>query len=254
MDNQEIYVQSLKKFFDIHTKAALAFSGGTDSAYVLYSALKNGCDIKAYYVKTNFQPEFELRDAVRLCNVLNADIRIIKLDIFNNEAVKNDSLRCYYCKKFIIEAIKKEALKDGYNILLDGTNATDNEFERPGSKSLKQLNVISPLKLCGIKKQDVRILSKRAGLFTWNKPSYSCLATRIIEGVAINKTILEKISESEDYMFSLGFKDFRVRTDGVNAKIEITEGDFKKFIDARKQIYDKLSGIFKEITLNLKAR
>ena len=173
----------LADFFRENHKAALAFSGGVDSAYLLYAAKEAGADVRAYYVKSAFQPQFELEDAKRLAGQLAADLRILETDVLADETVAaNPPDRCYHCKRLLFTTIAEAAKQDGYRVLLDGTNASDEESDRPGMRALKELSVRSPLRECGLTKEEIRRLSKAAGLFTWDKPAYACLATRIPPG------------------------------------------------------------------------
>ena len=170
----------LNEFFKEHNKVALAFSGGVDSSYLLYAAIKSGAQVRAYYVNAAFQPQFELDDATRLAKQLNADMKVLTADVLSNETVvQNPADRCYHCKNVIFNMILAEAKKDGFTVLMDGTNASDAEGDRPGMRALRELCVYSPLRICGLTKAEIRRRSKEAGLFTWDKPAYACLATRI---------------------------------------------------------------------------
>ena len=203
---------NLQEFFKENPKVALAFSGGVDSSYLLYAAMKYGADVKAYYVKALFQPQFEMDDAMRLAEQLKAPVRVLRADVLSDPVVvSNPSNRCYYCKKVIFNMIMKAAAEDGYTVLLDGTNASDDAGDRPGMKALQERQVKSPLRECGLVKSEIRRLSKEGGLFTWDKPSYACLATRIPTGCEITAEKLQKTEAAENFLFSLGFSDFRVR-------------------------------------------
>lgn len=205
----------LSRFFAETPGVALAFSGGVDSAYLLYEAVRSGCKVTAYYVKSPFQPEFEYADACRLAKQLGADMKTIYLDVLANPCVaQNPENRCYHCKKAIMTAILEQAKKDGYSILIDGTNASDDCADRPGMAALQELSVRSPLREAGLSKDAIRKLSKEAGLFTWDKPAYACLATRIPTGTEITKTLLETTEKAESYLMTLGFRDFRLRLGG----------------------------------------
>lgn len=167
---------TLQEFFTEHPKAALGFSGGVDSSYLLYAGIKAGADIRPYFIKTAFQPEFELEDAKRLCAQLGAELYIIELDaLANPDVVKNPANRCYYCKTGLFGTLQQRAKADGYTVLLDGTNASDDAGDRPGMKALTEMSVLSPLRLCGLTKAQIREFSREAGLFTWDKPAYACL-------------------------------------------------------------------------------
>ena len=136
---------SLQQFFRAHPTAALAFSGGTDSAYLLWAAQKCGCDIKPFFIKTAFQPEFELYDAACLADLLDLPLTVIELDVLTDPVIaSNPSDRCYYCKRYLFEQLKKRADRCGYGTILDGTNASDDVNDRPGMKALEELHIVSP--------------------------------------------------------------------------------------------------------------
>ncbi len=245
----------LTEFFREHPKAAIAFSGGTDSAYLLYAAVKSGASVRAYYVKSAFQPLFELNDAIRLAEELHADLAILELDILSCRAITDNSQdRCYHCKRAILEAISDSAATDGFPILLDGTNASDEEADRPGMRALRELSVRSPLRECGLDKQTIRRLSREAGLFTWDKPAYACLATRIPTGEPITGEKLAATEAAEDYLFSLGFTDFRVRMQGTAARLQFPAGQWDRAAQHREQIVAELKKYYSSVLLDMEAR
>ena len=165
---------ALRAFFTAHPRMALAFSGGVDSSYLLYAAKACGCDVAAFYAQSAFQPAFERRDAQRLAEQLDVPLNMIPLDVLAVEAVRANPInRCYYCKQAIFAALLTAARAQGYDCVMDGTNASDDAGDRPGMKALTELNVLSPLRLCGITKDQVRAYSRAAGLFTWDKPAYA---------------------------------------------------------------------------------
>lgn len=246
---------NLKEFFAEYTEVAIAFSGGVDSAYLLAEAKKYAKKLKAYYVKSAFQPQFELDDALCLANELEVDVKVINIDVLSDEQiVSNPQNRCYYCKRKIFEAIIDEATKDGFKIILDGTNASDDENDRPGVKALRELKVLSPLKECGLTKSSIRELSKEARLFTWNKPAYACLATRIATGEKITKEKLNATEICEDFLSSLGFSDFRIRLKDGNAKIQLPEEQLPMAIQDRKTILETLKKYYNSVTLDMEVR
>ncbi|MDD6316407.1 MAG: asparagine synthase-related protein, partial [Clostridia bacterium] len=122
---------NLQEFFAQYPKVAIAFSGGVDSAYLLYAAVQYAEKARAYYVKSQFQPQFELDDALRLAEELGADLQVLHLDVLSVPCVaQNPPDRCYYCKKAIFGAISAAAASDGFSVLLDGTNASDDAGDR----------------------------------------------------------------------------------------------------------------------------
>lgn len=245
----------LKEFFKEYKSIALAFSGGVDSAYLLYEAVASGVDVTAYYVKSQFQPDFEYEDALRLAKQLGAKMKVLQLDVLADETVKSNPFnRCYYCKQRIFTAIKKAALADGYESLMDGTNASDDASDRPGMKALAELHVYSPLRICGLTKAKIREASKKAGLFTWDKPAYACLATRVKTDEIITEEVLGKIEKAETYLHNFGFTDLRVRVSGDQAKLQLKETEFDTFFNQYDKIRDAMKDYFPEVVLDLNGR
>lgn len=246
---------TLEEFFLRYPKVAVAFSGGADSAFLLYAARKYAREVKAYYVKSEFQPEFELEDALRLSGELDVEMKVLRSDVLAVPCVReNPPDRCYHCKKMIFSAITEAAAADGFPVLLDGTNASDDVKDRPGMRALRELSVLSPLRECGLSKNEIRRLSREAGLFTWNKPAYACLATRIPTGEEITGQKLSAVEAAENYLFSLGFTDFRVRTQGGHARLQIPEEQTELLLKHRKDVLNKLKENYKTVSLDLKAR
>ena len=246
---------TLAEFFKENSRCALAFSGGADSAYLLCAALRCGADVRAYFAKTPFQPEFELRDAERLARELGARLRIVECDPLSDARVReNGPERCYYCKNAIFSAITAAANEDGYSTVIDGTNASDDAGDRPGMRALREKGVRSPLRECGITKPELRRLSAEAGLFTAKKPAYACLATRIPTGEAIEPSALRRIEKAEAELFAMGFSDFRLRKRGEAALLQLTEPQLALALSRRAEILARLEPHFKEVYLDLAGR
>lgn len=245
----------LKQFFEEHPEVAIAFSGGVDSAYLLYAAKRYGNRVKAYYVKTAFQPRFELEDAFRLAAELDADMEVLDVDILCKPVITgNPADRCYYCKKELFSHILKAAKEDGFSVLLDGTNASDEASDRPGMRAIAELSVRSPLRECGLTKAEIRRLSKEAGLFTHDKPAYACLATRIPTGECITEEKLLRTEQAEGYLSRMGLRDFRVRSQGTSAKIQVTETDLALLMQHREDILSELKKHYTSVMLDLEVR
>ena len=246
---------TLEEFFTQHPRTAVAFSGGTDSALVLWAAGRYGRDVRAYYVHTVFQPAFELADAKRLAEELEVPLTVVEADVLAvPEATANGPRRCYYCKKALFTTLWQRARADGYTVLLDGTNASDDAGDRPGMQALRELEVRSPLRECGITKAEVRRMSKEAGLFTWDKPAYACLATRVPTGTAITREALEKVERGENALFRLGFSDFRVRLLGDAARIQVPADQMERALALRGEINQALEADFSAVLLDLAGR
>ena len=246
---------NLEQFFTENSKVAIAFSGGVDSAYLLYVAKKYGADVLAVYVKTQFQPEFEYQDAIKLSDQLSVNMKVIFTDaLSNDDIIKNPVNRCYYCKRNIFSQILECASQNGYSLVVDGTNASDDAADRPGMVALKEMQVRSPLRECGITKAMVRAYSREAGLFTWDKPSYACLATRIKTDEIITNEKLKITENAEEFLKNLGFSDFRIRMIGNSGKIQIREEQFKLYYEKEKIILNELKKHYDQVFLDNEPR
>ena len=246
---------TLEEFFTQHPRTAVAFSGGTDSALVLWAAGRYGRDVRAYYVHTVFQPAFELADAKRLAEELEVPLTVVEADVLAvPEATANGPRRCYYCKKALFTTLWQRARADGYTVLLDGTNASDDAGDRPGMQALRELEVRSPLRECGITKAEVRRMSKEAGLFTWDKPAYACLATRVPAGEATTAETLARVEGAEDALFRLGYTDFRVRVFHSAARLQLPRGQMERAVREAETIQAALKPYFTPILLDLEGR
>ena len=209
--------------------AALAFSGGTDSALLLAAAVKAGCRVQPYFVHSAFQPGFELEDAKRLCEQLGVELRVLEARPLEDEQVRaNGPQRCYYCKRMIFSALVSAAAADGFSEVWDGTNASDDAADRPGMRALAELKVASPLRLCGLTKADVRRMSRELGLFTAAKPAYACLATRVPTGTALDAETLRRVEQAEGALMAMGFSDLRVRVLGRQGCLQLPAGQLEE--------------------------
>ncbi|HVI42846.1 MAG TPA: hypothetical protein VM577_19745 [Anaerovoracaceae bacterium] len=171
---------NLRDFFIGNPKVALCFTGGVNSTYLLYVGKQCGANIKAYYVKTALQPQFELDNALCLAKKFHASLTVLEADFLSDDIIVENQLdRCYYCKNKLLSIIKKQAEKDGPRVVVEGSNASDKSGRCLEILGVPELQVHSPLKEFGITKTKVRMLSKKAGLLTWDKPVYSCLAAHI---------------------------------------------------------------------------
>ena len=241
----------LREFFARHPRVALAFSGGVDSSYLLYAARQYAREVGVYYVSSAFQPAFERRDALRLAESLGAAVRVLPLDVLAcPEVTANPADRCYHCKKHVMSTIRAAAAADGYALVIDGTNASDDIDDRPGFRALTEEGVLSPLRLCGLTKPMVRALSREAGLFTWDKPAYACLATRVRTGQTITAETLRAVEASEDALFRRGYADFRVRTADGRALLQFPEDQWERAQAELAEIRAQLAPYFAEIDID----
>ncbi len=246
---------TIENYFRENNKIAVAFSGGVDSTYLLYAAVNAGADVKAFYVKSAFQPEFEFEDAKRMADLIGCGLQVIHADVLSDMRVSaNPEDRCYYCKQHIMSAICSAAEADGYGVVCDGTNASDDIDDRPGFKALQEFGIRSPLRECGLTKADIRRASEKAGLPTWDKPAYACLATRIRTGETITEEKLQITEKAEGMVHDMGFRDFRVRMRGSSALVQVTDLQLAEAIEREEEIRSALSGLYDKVDVDRKPR
>lgn len=224
--------------------AAVAFSGGVDSTYLLavaYEVLKDRA--VAVTVRSSVIPEREFSQAREFCEKLGIRQIVIDADVFEVEGfAQNPPDRCYHCKKHIFTGIAEAAAELGITYVCDGTNADDTDDYRPGMRALAELGIRSPLKEAGLTKKMIRERSRELGLPTWNHPSMACLASRFAYGETITEEGLRAVEKAEELLRTKDFAQYRVRVHGNLARIEVMPEDM-----------DRLLGMSDEISAGLKA-
>lgn len=222
----------------------IAYSGGVDSTFLLKIAREElGNKITAVTVKSEIHHLSEITLAKKMAQQFKVKHLFIDIDILSNkEFVNNPKARCYICKKEIFSRIREMAKELNLNFVADGSNYDDLSDYRPGMKAVGELRIRSPLQEALLTKDDIRLLSKEMNLPTWNKPSNSCLATRIPYGDEITLEKLKRIEKAERFFHDLGIKQVRVRCHNKLAKIEVGEKDLLLLMeeDLRKKIISKL--------------
>ena len=214
-------------------KVLVAFSSGVDSAFLLKTAHDVlGDQAVAVTARGDFFPDWETQEAVSFCERENIRLILTDVDPLCDAAIAgNPPDRCYLCKSMIFRSFRKMAQELGISFVVDGTNADDVGDYRPGLRALDELQIVSPLKNAGLSKQEIRILSKAAGLPTWDKPSYACLASRLEYGEMITKEKLFMVERAEQVLMDLGFSQIRVRVHGRLARIELEPGEIGRFLE-----------------------
>ena len=235
---------------------AIAYSGGVDSNFLLKVAKDTlGDKVIAVTLNAMMHSDREIEEAINYAKEFQVKHIVVNIDNFKVEQfIENNIDRCYHCKREVFNTVKEIAKKNNIKYVLDGTNLDDLGDFRPGLKALEELNIISPLKESKLTKEDIRILSKEMNLNTYNKPAFACLATRIPYGTKITKDLLKKIEKSEEYLVSIGFKQFRVRAHNDIARIEVGKDEIHKFFneDLLNKTHKKLKEIgFKYVTLDM---
>ncbi len=244
----------VKKIITSYEKVAIAFSAGVDSTLLLKIASDTLKDnVLPITVKAAMMPESEYLEVLRLARQMGVRPLILETDIFLlNAFIENKADRCYHCKRYIFQLIKKAAMVHGFAIILDGSNVDDQLDYRPGLKALSELKIISPFKDVGLTKDEIRALSNYYQLETAKKPAMACLATRIPTATKITKEALSLIEAGEEILKALDLKQYRLRLIGGLAKIECQLDDFEIILKNRKQLIFDLKKIgFQSIALDL---
>ena len=234
---------------------AVAFSGGVDSTYLLHEAVKAGKEkVTALIMKTPSVPERELDEAVAFCKSRGISFFVLPADPFSAVGFReNGRDRCYICKHFLFSALLEKAKEEGIPFVADGTNANDRKEFRPGLRALKELDIRSPLAEAGLTKKEIRELSEKEGLPTWNKPSFSCLATRFPYGEELTVEKLRRTEAAENLLAELGFTQRRVRVHGNLARIEVLPAEIPLLLERRDMISSRLEELgFLYTTVDLK--
>ncbi len=256
MTELKVKVKNLEKSLAGFKSAVVAFSGGVDSAFLLFKTLQalGKENVLAVTVHSQLHPESGADRAEKMARTMGAKHLILSLDLLGEAAVAaNAPDRCYRCKKIIYSKLLELVGKRGFSILLDGSNADDRVDHRPGFRALQELSIPSPLMEAGLRKDEIRELSRQAGLATWNRPAEACLASRFPYGRAIDSDALRQVEKAEQYLRERGFTgDLRVRHHGDLARIEINRTDFERLLGAREAVlfeFRKLGFLY--ITLDL---
>jgi pyridinium-3,5-biscarboxylic acid mononucleotide sulfurtransferase len=235
--------------------AVLAFSGGVDSSFLLKAMKTAGMRTLSVTAVSETLAARDRERAVSFARQLGVEQRVIRTEELKNEAFANNPPeRCFYCKDELFRKIAAISREEGYRLIFDGTNSDDLQDYRPGRRAAERHGVRSPLAECGFSKADIRAMSRKLGLDTWDRPSSPCLSSRFPYGTRITEQALRRVEKAEEFLEGFGLRDLRVRNDGDTARIEVGEEDMRILLhdDNRRLITRELKSLgYKFVSLDL---
>ncbi len=253
--NQMEKVENIKKILKKSGGAAVAFSGGADSSLLAYLA-KQSLDGQAIAVTANLSSlaEGELEDAQRIAREIGIRHFIVDYNEFNEAGfAENSPDRCYYCKRGLFKHIKTIAEKHGISVIVEGTNASEIKGRRPGYQAAIEAGVLMPYVKYGVTANEIRAISKKMGLSTFDKPTMACLSSRFPYGQKITRKSLRRVDLAEAYLKGYGITQLRVRDHNNLARIEVEPQQFDIILHKNAEIHSYLKKLgFKYITLDIK--
>jgi len=228
-------------------RVIVAFSGGTDSAYLAWAAKRTlGANALAVTADSASLPESHKREAEAFVQRFGIAHEFIETREFDNPAyVQNGPDRCFHCKDELFHRLEQVAHERGYEHIVYGVNVDDLSDYRPGQNAARQHQVAAPLADAGLTKAEIRELSRRAGLPTWDRPASACLSSRIPYGTPVTIQNVKTVETGEEQLKALGFRQFRVRFHGDIVRIEIAPEEMSKALSV--EMAQRFTAIFRKL-------
>ena len=228
-------------------RVLVAYSGGTDSAFLAWAAHQAlGAEMLAVIADSASLARYQFNDAVAFASEQKIPLEIIRTqELDRPEYVRNDSSRCFHCKDELFSVMSEFAAANNFRAIAYGINVDDKGDFRPGQAAAVQHNVAAPLLNAGLGKEEIRSLAREAGLRIWNKPASACLSSRIEYGREVTPEALAMVEQGEDALRQLGFRQFRVRYHGDIARIEISRDEMAHAMTT--EMAAEFSRIFKDL-------
>ena len=237
MDINEKF-EKLKNYLFSLESVVVAFSSGVDSTFLLKTAHDVlGDKVIAVTAESCSFPKRELNEAKLFCQKEGIKHIVVESEELEIDGFcKNPVNRCYLCKKELFEKITEIAKENNIKNIVEGSNIDDNGDYRPGLQAVSELNIKSPLRYAELNKNEIRELSKKLELNTWDKQSFACLSSRFVYGEEITKEKLSMVDKAEQLLLDLGFHQLRVRIHGTIARIEVLPDEFPKLIEEKNRL------------------
>jgi len=228
-------------------RVMVAYSGGTDSAYLAYAAYRAlGAEMLAVIADSPSLSRAHLRDAVEFAESAGIPLKVIDTNELDNpDYAKNDSSRCFHCKDELFKVMTAMGGPLGYSTVAYGMNLDDLGDFRPGQRAAAQHSVLAPLAEAGLTKEDIRALARAEGLRIWDKPASACLSSRVAYGLPVTRETLESVEKAEDVLSAMGFRQFRVRHHGELVRIEIARDELTRMLSL--SMFEEASAAIKRL-------